>query len=164
MKFDNLRELYLSELKDLYNAEKQITKAMPKLIKSAYHDELKAALQQHLAVTEEQIARLEEIFDELGATPGNQRCKGMAGLIEEGESMVKDGQEPDVTDAAIIAAAQRVEHYEMAGYGTVREFAETLGFNRASQLLQRSLDEEKKADMTLTEIATSVVNREALNA
>lgn len=161
MAIESLHDLYIEELKDLYSAEKQILKALPKMAKKASHEELRNAFQEHLAVTKEQVTRLETIFDELERSPRGKKCVGMEGLIEEGEEMMGEDADPDVLDAALIAAAQRVEHYEIAAYGTARTFAEQLGLTEHARLLQQTLDEEGETDKRLTQIATSRVNREA---
>jgi ferritin-like metal-binding protein YciE len=160
MKLDNLKQLYLKELRDLYDAENQITDALPKLIDAAHNPELKNALQQHLNVTKTQISRLDRIFQTLNEKPTGESCKGMKGVIKEGDEMVSAGGDPSTVDAGIISAAQRVEHYEMAGYGTVRTYAKLLGQDEQSRLLQQTLDEEAEADAKLTQIA-SAVNVEA---
>lgn len=156
MKLENLKQLLVQELRDLYDAEDQITEALPKMIKAAHHDQLKNALQHHLQVTRQQIQRLDSIFATLGEDPSGQTCKGMKGVIKEGEGIVSQGGDPATVDAGIISAAQRVEHYEMAGYGTVRSYATLLGKQEIASLLQKTLDEEREADETLTEIARSV--------
>jgi ferritin-like metal-binding protein YciE len=160
MKLENLQQLFLKELRDLYSAENQITEALPKLIDAAQHSELKNALQEHLNVTQTQISRLEQIFQQLNEKATGETCKGMKGLITEGDELVSQGGDPSTIDAGIISAAQRVEHYEMAGYGTVRTYAELLGYDEMASLLQQTLDEEEEADQTLTQIA-STVNVEA---
>src|SRR6202044_112918 len=160
MKLENLQQLYLKELRDLYSAENQIMDALPKLIDAAHNSELKNALQEHLNVTQTQIARLEQIFQSLNEKPSGESCKGMKGVIKEGDEMVSAGGDPSTVDAGIISAAQRVEHYEMAGYGTVRTYAKLLGRDQDATLLQQTLDEEEEADQTLTQIA-STVNVEA---
>jgi len=164
MGMESLRELYVDELKDLYNAEQQLTKALPKMAEASSHPDLKNAFREHLRQTEGQIARLEQIFEQLGRGPRGKHCKGMAGLIEEGEEMIKEGGDADTLDAALICAAQKVEHYEMAGYGTVRTWAYLLGEAEACRLLQQTLDEEGQADKKLTALAESHVNQEATAA
>ena len=163
MKLASLEELYIDELKDLYNAEKQLVKALPKMAKAASSEDLREAFQEHLEVTKGQVTRLEQIFEELGVAPRGKKCKGMEGLIEEGAEMMSEDAAPAVKDAALISAAQRVEHYEIAGYGTLRTYAETLGYEDAAELLQRTLDEESQANEKLTEISASV-NEEANEA
>ncbi len=157
----NLQDLYVDELKDLYNAEQQILKALPKMAKAASSPELKDAFNQHLEQTREQVNRLDRIFRELGKTPRGKKCVGMQGIIEEGQEMLKEKAEPSVKDAGLISAAQRVEHYEMAGYGTVRTFANMLGYNDQAQALQTTLNEEGDTDHKLTQLAESMVNPEA---
>lgn len=156
MKLENLQHLYLKELRDLYDAENQITDALPKLIDAAHNSELKNALQEHLNVTQAQIRRLEQIFQSLNEKAGGETCKGMKGVIKEGDEIVSAGGDPSTVDAGIISAAQRVEHYEMAGYGTVRTYARLLGQEEHARLLQQTLDEEEEADQTLTKIANTV--------
>ena len=156
MALNELRDLYVHELRDLYNAEKQITKALPKMIKAASHDELRSAFEEHLEVTREQMSRLEQIFEALGERPSGPKCKGMEGLLEEGKDMMEEDAEPSVCDAALIVGAQTVEHYEIAGYGSVRTFAEMLGETQADRLLDRTLREEEETDRRLTEIAKRV--------
>ena len=156
MKLENLEQLFLQELRDLYDAEDQITEALPKMIEAAHYPQLKNALQQHLDVTRQQLDRLDQVFDILGEDASGQTCKGMKGVIKEGDEIISQGGDSATVDAGIISAAQRVEHYEMAGYGTVRTYAELLGQQQIAQLLQQTLDEEKEADEKLTEIARSV--------
>lgn len=156
MDLDSLKDLFIDELRDLYDAENQITEALPKLIQRAHYAQLKSALQEHLEVTRGQIRRLERIFEGLGERPTGESCKGMKGLIKEGDDMASRDGEASVIDAAIISAAQRVEHYEMAGYGTVRTYAELLGQQEFANLLQQTLDEEKEADQTLNQIAKTI--------
>ncbi|QJW98342.1 YciE/YciF ferroxidase family protein [Frigoriglobus tundricola] len=164
MSLDSLHDLYVDELKDLYNAENQLLKALPKLAKSATAPELKAAFTEHLEVTRKQVERLEQIFTALETSPKGKKCKAMEGLIEEGKDVLEEDGEPAVIDAALIACAQRVEHYEMAGYGCVRTFAKLLGYEDAEALLQETLDEEGEADKKLTELAETVINLEANDA
>jgi ferritin-like metal-binding protein YciE len=161
MKMKTLQDLYVSELKDLYSAENQLLKALPKMAKAAAAPELKEAFENHLEETRGQVERLDQIFEELEVSPKGKKCKAMEGLIEEGSEMIKEDAEPAVKDAGLIAAGQRVEHYEMAGYGTVRTFAELLGFDNAAKLLQETLDEERATDEKLSELANSVINVEA---
>ncbi|MBC5823786.1 MAG: ferritin-like domain-containing protein [Candidatus Eremiobacteraeota bacterium] len=160
MKLASLEDLYVDELKDLYNAEKQLLKALPKMAKASSSGELRTAFREHLEQTKEHVTRLEQIFEQMGSSGRGKKCKGMEGLIEEGQEMMAEDAEPAVKDAALISAAQRVEHYEMAGYGCVRAYAETLGFDDAVELLQQTLDEENQANEKLTEIAETV-NEEA---
>jgi ferritin-like metal-binding protein YciE len=156
MKLENLQNLFVEQLRDLYDGEKQITKALPKLIEKANNPELKDALQEHFDVTKEQINRLDQIFRMLGEKASGETCKGMKGVLAEGDSVVGDAEDNSVRDASIIASAQRVEHYEIAGYGTVRTYAKLLGKNDIANLLEQTLQEEKEADQTLSDIAESV--------
>jgi ferritin-like metal-binding protein YciE len=151
-----LRDTFLEELKDIYDAEKQLLKALPKMAKAAEHEELKAALESHLEETENQIQRLEEVFELFGQPAKGKKCKAMQGLIEEGQDLISE----DEGDAALICAAQKVEHYEIASYGSLRTWAEMLDESQAADLLQETLDEEKAADEKLTEIAESAANPE----
>jgi ferritin-like metal-binding protein YciE len=155
---DSLHDLYIDELKDLYSAENQILKALPKMVKKASAQELKDAFSEHLEITRKQVERLDQIFGELGVNPKGKKCKAMEGLLEEGKEVLEEEGEPAVLDAALIAAAQRVEHYEMAGYGCVRTFARLLEYAGAEQLLQETLDEEAEADEKLTTLAETVIN------
>jgi ferritin-like metal-binding protein YciE len=166
MALDTLHELFVDELKDLYSAENQLLKALPKMAKGATHPELKAAFTEHLEVTRGHVARLERIFKTLDANPKGKKCAAMQGLIEEGSELLeeKNDADPSVLDAGLIGAAQRVEHYEMAGYGCVRTFAKLLGLTDAQNLLQQTLDEEAEADEKLGALAESVVNADALAA
>jgi ferritin-like metal-binding protein YciE len=164
MKLKNLHDLFVDELKDLYSAENQIIKALPKMIKAASSTELANAFEEHLEVTKEQVKRLEKVFQIIEANPKGKKCKAMEGLLEEGKELMSEDAEPSVMDAGLIAAAQRVEHYEMAGYGCVRTFATLLGFDDAAKLLQETLDEEGEADKKLTELAETVINAEAMES
>jgi ferritin-like metal-binding protein YciE len=161
MKMKTLEDLFHHELKDLYSAEKQITKALPKMIKAASSEDLQECLKSHLEETEHQIARLEDVFGKLGISSRGTKCKAMEGLIEEGAEFLEADMDDMVRDAAIIGACQRVEHYEMAGYGCARTFAKQLGDEETATLLQHTLDEEKAADVKLTQIATEHINSEA---
>ena len=161
MALDTLKDLYIDELKDLYNAESQLVKALPKMAKAATDPSLKKAFEDHLGQTEGHVARLEEIFKDLGEKPTGKVCKAMKGLVEEGAELIEEDAAPEVKDAGLIAAAQRVEHYEMAGYGSVRTYAKSLGETAAVKLLQQTLDEEGAADEKLTGIAEGVVNAKA---
>ena len=152
----SLRELYIDELRDLYNAETQLVKALPKMAKAAANDQLKEAFEEHLRETSEQVSRLEQIFEQLGEKASGKKCLGMEGLVKEGSETMKEDYEDNVKDAGIIGAAQRVEHYEMAGYGTVRAFAELLGENGHVSLLEKTLEEEKNADQKLTQLAEEI--------
>jgi ferritin-like metal-binding protein YciE len=161
MKTETLQELYVEMLQDIYDAEKQLVKALPKMAKTATNDELKAAFEQHLEQTEEHVTRLERVFEELGEKPKAKKCKAMQGLLEEGKEIMEEDASEEVLDAGLIAAAQKVEHYEIATYGTLRTYAEMLGFDDQADLLQETLDEEKDTDENLTELAVSSVNLEA---
>ena len=161
MQLDSLQALYIAELKDLYSAEKQLLKALPKMAKAASHDELAANFTEHARVTERQVERLERIFADLGTSPRGKKCVGMEGLIEEAEELLGEEPEPEVLDAGLIAKAQHVEHYEIAGYGTVRTYAEQLGLTKHAQLLQQTLDEEGEADKRLSALAENSINLEA---
>ena len=160
-KMATLDDLYTDLLKDLYSAEKQLVKALPKLAKNAQSPDLQKAFQDHLRQTEGHVERIERIFSELDGSPRGKKCVGMEGLIEEGNELLQEDVEPDVLDAGLIAAAQKVEHYEIAGYGTARTWAERLGYEKAARLLQQTLDEESMANEKLTKIAESHVNMEA---
>jgi ferritin-like metal-binding protein YciE len=165
MKMKTLTDLYVHELKDLYSAEKQLLKALPKMAKAATNDQLREALESHLEETETHADRLEKLLEEMDAASTRvPKCPAMEGLVEEGKKALEEDMTDDVRDAAIICAAQRVEHYEIAGYGCARTFAQILGFEEAAQLLQQTLDEEKAADEKLTEIAMESVNAEAVTA
>jgi ferritin-like metal-binding protein YciE len=161
MELENLRDLYIDELKDLYSAEKQLLKALPRMAKAASDASLRDAFTTHLAQTERQVARLEEIFESLGASPRGKKCVGMEGLIEEGSELIEEDPEPEVLDAGLISKAQHIEHYEIAGYGTVRTYASVLGEDSHVRLLQETLDEEGEADKLLTHLAESSINVEA---
>ncbi|HEX2599845.1 MAG: ferritin-like domain-containing protein [Acidobacteriota bacterium] len=156
MKVNSLQELYVDELKDLYDAENQIIKALPKMIDAASSEELQNALTEHLEVTREQAKRIEQIFQNMGEKLKAEKCKGMEGVIKEGAEILSEDMDENVKDAAIISAAQRVEHYEMAGYGTVRTWANLLGESEAEELLQETLDEEKEADEKLNQLAEQI--------
>ena len=153
---DSLRELYIDELKDLYSAETQLVKALPKMAKAASNDQLRQAFEEHLRQTSEHVSRLEQIFEALEEKPTGKKCVGMEGLVKEGSEVMKEDYGDEVKDAAIIGAAQRVEHYEMAGYGTVRAFAELLGETEHVSLLEETLNEEKEADERLTQLAEEI--------
>jgi ferritin-like metal-binding protein YciE len=161
MPMDSLQELYVEEIKDLYSAENQILKALPRMIKAASSPDLKKAFTKHERQTREHAKRLERIAKELGEKPTGKKCHGMEGLLEEGKDLMKEKPEPDVLDAGLISAAQHVEHYEMAGYGTVRTWARLLGYERQAQLLQTTLDEEEQTDKELTALAEAFINEEA---
>lgn len=159
-KLNTLQDLLIHELKDLYNAETQLVKALPKMEKAATSIDLQRGFAAHLEETKGHVTRLESIFDELEASPKGKTCKAMQGLIAEGEEIIKEKAADEVRDAALIAAAQKVEHYEIAGYGTVRTYAELLGFDEIAQTLQETLDEEAATDVALTELAKGI-NAEA---
>ncbi len=161
MELDTLKDLYIEELKDLWSAEKQLTKALPKMAKAANDRQLQAAFRAHLKETEQHVARLERICKDLGVSPRGKKCVGMEGLIEEGNELIKEKPDEDVLDAGLINKAQHVEHYEMAGYGTVRTYARQLGYDEQADLLQQTLDEEGKTDHLLTELAVNGINIQA---
>jgi ferritin-like metal-binding protein YciE len=163
MKENQLRELYVEELRDLYSAEKQLVKALPKMAKAATSSDLRSGFEEHLEQTKGHVSRLEQIFDSLDAKPNGKTCKGMEGLIKEGSEMIEEDPEQEQLDAGLISAAQRVEHYEIAGYGGVRTYAQLLGDDEAVSLLEETLKEEKETDAKLTELAENI-NVEALQA
>src|SRR6059058_4787724 len=162
MKLDTLEKLYISELRDLYSAENQLLKALPKMAKGASSPELKDAFEKHLEQTKGHIERIEQLFEQLDESPKGKTCHGMKGLIEEGSEILEEDGEESVLDAGIIVAAQKVEHYEIAGYGSVRTFAQLLGKDRSAELLQTTLDEESEANELLNKLAEDIVNPEAL--
>lgn len=162
MKLGNLRDLYLQELKDIYSAESQVMKALPKMVKAASSPKLQDAFREHLEQTRNQISRLDQIFQGLGVPTRGRRCEAMEGIIKEGEEMMTIDAEPSVRDAALIASAQKVEHYEMASYGTVKAYAKMLGEDEAVDLLDETLSEEMKTDKMLTKLAEKAVNKEAI--
>lgn len=164
MKIETLQDLFLDELRDLYDAEKQLLKAIPKMAIAASSPQLKTAFESHLRETENQVTRLEQIFQQLGEKPAGQSCDAMKGLIKEGDKLASSVDESPLRDAGLIGAANRVEHYEMAAYGTARTFAEMLGFSQAAQLLEQTLQEEKQADRKLTDLAEQMINENALEA
>lgn len=164
MSMDSLQGLYVDELKDLYSAENQLIKALPKMAKKATAPELKRAFLEHLEQTKVHVQRLEKIFGKLKEKPTGKTCKAMKGLVEEGKEVIEEDGDDSVIDAALIGAAQRVEHYEMAGYGVVRTFAGLLGENEAMKTLQKTLDEEHATDQRLTALAEEVINVEASEA
>ena len=157
-----LKELYIDELKDIYNAENQLVKALPKMAKAAASEELRSGFEEHLEQTKGHVSRLEQIFESLGESPKGKKCKGMEGLVEEGSEMIGEEFEASVKDAGLIGAAQRVEHYEIAAYGTVRAFAETLGQEDHVSLLEETLEEEKQTDEKLTELAKQINSQSQL--
>jgi ferritin-like metal-binding protein YciE len=160
-KVSTLEDLFLDEIRDLYDAEKQLVKALPKMAKAASSEELKQAFTDHLEETTNQVARLEQVFEELGQKARGKKCAAMAGLVTEGQEIVETTTDSSVRDAGLIAAAQKVEHYEMAGYGSARTHAELLGYDKAVELLEETLQEEKAADTKLNDLATSTVNQDA---
>jgi len=162
MKLDTLKTLYIDELRDLYNAENQLIKALPKMAKAASSEELQDAIEKHLEQTKTHVERLEEVFEEIGEKPKGKTCKAMKGLIEEGSEILHEDGEESVIDAGIIVAAQKVEHYEIASYGSVRTFAQLLGKDSSAELLQTTLDEESEANELLNKLAEDIVNPEAL--
>ena len=162
MSLKTLDDLFLEELKDLHSAESQLVKALPKMAKAASSEKLREGLEMHLEQTKGHVERLDQIFKELGEkSPRGHKCKAMEGLIEEGKEMIEEDGEPEVKDAGLIGAAQRVEHYEIAAYGTACAFANMLGHKEAEELLQKTLEEEKETDEKLTELAQSEVNAAA---
>ncbi len=161
MEMETLQDLYVEELKDLWSAEKQILKALPKMIKNAKHPQLKKAFAKHEKQTRVHVTRLERICKDLGESPRGKKCVGMEGLLQEGSDLIKEKPAADVLDAGLISAAQHVEHYEMAGYGTVRTWARTLGYDKQADLLQATLDEEQQTDLDLTSLAKASINIDA---
>jgi len=156
MQKDSLRELYVDELRDLYNAETQLVKALPKMAKASSNAELRQGFEEHLRQTSEHVSRLEQIFDMLGEKPTGRKCLGMEGLVKEGAETMQQDYEDAVMDAAIIGAAQRVEHYEIAGYGTVRAFAELMGESEHVSLIEQTLRQEKETDNQLSQLAREI--------
>jgi ferritin-like metal-binding protein YciE len=161
MKIKNLEDLLTDELKDLYSAENQIVKALPKMAKTTQSKELRSAFEEHLRQTENQVQRLEKACTELGISPKGKKCVGMEGLLEEGKEIMTNGADPDALEAGLIGAAQKVEHYEIAAYGTASAHARQLGFIAVAQLLDKTLEEEKKTDENLTQLAENQVNVQA---
>ncbi len=162
MKIETLQDLFVDELKDLYDAEKQLVKALPKMAGASSSDRLRQAFQSHLEETKGHVERLDRIFSQLNEKTSGESCDAMKGLVKEGDEVVSHIQESPLRDAGLIGAANRVEHYEMAAYGTARTFAQILGYTDAVQLLDRTLEEEKAADRKLTQIAETMVNERAL--
>ncbi len=158
-----LHDLYVHELKDILSAEKQITKALPKMARAANNPELKRGFEKHLAETENQIVRLEKIFKRLDESSTGPKCEGMEGLLKEGAKMLEEDAAPSVLDAGIIVAAQKVEHYEIAAYGSLCTFAAALGYQEDLTLLKETIEEEENTDETLTELAESQINEEAMS-
>ena len=164
MKLNSLRDLYIAELKDLYDAENRIIKALPKMAEASSSQDLRNAFEHHLKQTRIQAQRLEQIFEKLDQSPKGEKCKGMVGIIDEGEDLMDEDAPPAVRDAALIAAAQRVEHYEIAAYGTCRTYARRLGYEDQARLLNETLQEEGEADKKLTTLAESYINEDAKTA
>ncbi len=164
MALDSMEELFLNEIKDVYNAEKQIVRALPRMAKAAQSPNLQRAFTKHLRETEGHVQRLERIFKALGETPRGKKCKGMEGLLEEGKEILQEDGAREVIDAALIAAAQRVEHYEIAAYGCLRTYAQLLGNTEADRLLQQTLVEEEATDKALTALGESGINQAAVDA
>jgi ferritin-like metal-binding protein YciE len=156
MKENRLRHLFVEELKDLYSAENQLVKALPKMAKASTSEDLRAGFEEHLEQTKEHVVRLEKIFKALGESPNGKKCKGMEGLIKEGGELIEEDPAPEELDAGLISAAQRVEHYEMAGYGCVGAYAKLLGEDQALSLLRQTLEEEKETDRKLTQLAAHI--------
>ena len=163
MELTTLRSLFIHELKDLYSAEMQLIKALPKVAKAATHPELKSGIEQHLEETIEHANRLEALLSELGETTRGPKCKAMEGLVAEASGLIEEEADAEVRDAGIIAGSQKIEHYEIASYGCVRAYAELLGEDEAAGILQTTLDEERSTDEKLTELAMSVINLAAIN-
>ncbi|MDX2080652.1 MAG: ferritin-like domain-containing protein [Terrimicrobiaceae bacterium] len=161
MKLNSLHDALVHELQDLYSAEKQLVQALPKMAKAATNEELSAAFEEHLEETKGQIERLDQVFEDLEATSRGHKCRAMEGLIEEGSEILKEEAAPEILDALLIGIAQKIEHYEIAGYGTARTFAQVLGLREVADTLQETLDEEAATDERLTEIAENSVNEEA---
>ena len=161
MELDHLMNLYVEELRDVYSAEQQMLRSLPKMASKASHEELRLAFEDHQAITQDHVKRLDVIFDSLKMPPTGKKCVGMEGLIKESEEVMSEDADPDVLDAAMIASAQRAEHYEIAAYGTLRTYATQLGLKDHALLLQQTLDEEGNTDKLLTQIAEKRVNRDA---
>jgi ferritin-like metal-binding protein YciE len=159
--FNSFKDLFVNQIEDLYDAENRLTKALPKMADAASSSQLKRAFEQHLSETQGHVSRLETIFRDINVEPKRETCEAMKGLVAEGEEMIKASGDPTIKDAALIAAAQRVEHYEMSGYGSARAFARQLGLTQAANLLQQTLNEEKAADEKLNQIAESSINPQA---
>ncbi len=163
-KLKNLEDLFEHELKDLYSAEKQAIDAMPKMMQQANDPQLKQAFETHLEETKAQKERLDKVFELLGMSPGRKKCEAMAGLIAEGQELIDEKASPEVKDAGLIATAQRIEHYEISGYGTAAHYAERLGKKDVAKLLQQTLQEEQKTDTLLNELAKNSINQKAMAA
>ena len=164
MAMSNLQDVLEHQIKDLYSAETQLTSAMPKMMEAATTQELKDAFQKHLEQTKEQVNRLQQAAEKLGIKPTGEKCHGMEGLIKEGQGLIQEHEKGVALDAALIAAAQRIEHYEIAGYGSACQFAEALGNREVKEILGQTLNEEEQTDKLLTQIAESTVNKQAMNA
>jgi ferritin-like metal-binding protein YciE len=164
MKIESLHDLFVDQLKDLYHAELQLLKALPKMAKAAGEPELKDAFTHHLEETREHVSRLEQVFADVDFKPRSKTCEAMQGLIEQAQDLIKEKVEPHVRDAGLICAAQKVEHYEIAGYGCLRTWARQLGHDHAAELLRQTLEEESRADEKLTQIAEAVVNAKLVHA
>jgi ferritin-like metal-binding protein YciE len=163
IKLDTLQDLFVEELHDLHSAEEQLVQALPKLAQAASHEELREAFEHHLQETQDHVRRLDDIYGELGIPASSEKCEAMEGLIAEGEQLIQAQGDPAVKDAALIGAAQRVEHYEIAAYGTARELAKQLGHEQAEELLDQTLDEESNADKLLNKIATGGIFASGIN-
>ena len=161
MEMNDLQDLLVEELKDLYSAEKQILRSLPKVAKTVENEQLRQALENHVRETEGQVQRLERVLEKMGESTRGKKCKGMEGLIEENKELMEEEAEPEVLDAGLIVGCQKIEHYEIAGYGSAVTFAKLLGDNESARLLAQTLEEEEKADKLLTRIATDVINVEA---
>jgi ferritin-like metal-binding protein YciE len=160
----NMQDLLIEELRDIYHAEKQLTRALPKMARAASNEQLKQAFTQHLEETQGQIERLEQVFEKLDTRTRGKHCHAMEGLIEEAKEIMEMGLAPELQDVALIAAAQKVEHYEIAGYGTLHALAQSAGLDEVAQLLEQTLNEEKKTDQLLNELAINDVNKKAMQA
>lgn len=158
MKLETLKDLYIHELQDLFSAESQLIEALPLMAEAATHPDLKAAFESHLLETQAHVTRLEEVLNLVGADTYGEKCKGMEGLLEEGQNLIEEEVDPEVLDAGLIVAAQKVEHYEIAGYGSVKAFAELLGEDESVEILTTTLDEERTADEKLTHLAMTAIN------
>lgn len=163
MQVSTLNDLFVKELRDMYNGEKQLVKALPKMAKKANSPDLQKAIEKHLGETKNQVDRLERAFELLAVSERGPVCKGMKGILEEGSDVLEDAEEPDVSDAGMIASAQKVEHYEIASYGTLREYANVLGHSEIVGLLEKTLEEEKAADLKLSQLAEQGINAMAVN-
>ena len=164
MSLTTLKDLFIDELRDTLSAEKQLVKALPKMAEAASSPALRKGFEKHLRETENQVERLKQVFESINETARAKTCKAMEGLVEEGAEIIKEDADPEVRDAALIAAAQKVEHYEIAAYGTLATWAKMLNYKKALSLLVKSLDEEKAADEKLTELAETMINESAINA